>query len=80
MKEDYELLSNMDKIHTTDLGNLRIKRNLVLDTTDVVAWCKDQIIHADNIYRKGKNWYVCSVRCVITINAHSYTIITAHLK
>ena len=27
---------------------------------------------------KGKNWYVCIDGCVITVNAGSYTIITAH--
>jgi hypothetical protein len=30
------------------------------------------------IVRKGKNWYVNVDNCEITINAHSYTIITAH--
>ncbi|MCM1040463.1 MAG: DUF3781 domain-containing protein [Ruminococcus sp.] len=32
-----------------------------------------------NIYRQGKNWY-CEVEGIkITVNAHSYTIITAHI-
>ena len=31
-----------------------------------------------NIERKEKNWYAAAEDCVITINAHSYTIITAH--
>jgi hypothetical protein len=30
--------------------------------------------------RRGKNWYVSAENCVITVNAHSYTIITAHKK
>ena len=30
------------------------------------------------MYLKGKNWYVCIDGCVITVNAGSYTIITAH--
>jgi len=80
MKIDSDLLCNLDKIHITNLGNLRIKRNLGLDIADVVAWSKEQITLADKISRKGKNWYVCSEKCVITINAHSYTIITAHLN
>lgn len=74
-----ELLNHLDKLHTTELGIERIKRNLSLDTDDVVAWCKDKISSADAIIsRRGKNWYVTVDGIVITVNAHSYTIITAH--
>ena len=54
-----ELLTNLNRIHTTDLGLLRIRKNLSLDVEDVVSWCKDKIT-AENaeITRKGKNWYV----------------------
>ena len=72
------LSQNIVKIHTTELGVERIKRNLNLQTDDVVSWCKQKIEKADKIIRKGKNWYVSVDNCVITINAHSYTIITAH--
>ena len=41
--DDEILLSNLDKIHTTKMGIDRIKRNLGLDTQDVVEWCKDKI-------------------------------------
>ena len=75
---DNELMQNLDKIHTTESGILRIKRNLELETDDVVHWCKNEITKSSEIYRKGKNWYVTGKKCVITINAHSYTIITAH--
>lgn len=77
--QDLELLKYLDKLHTTELGVLRIKRNLSLDTDDVVEWCKDKIssVHAI-ITRRGKNWYVSVDDIVITVNAHSYTIITAH--
>ena len=75
-----DLLSNIEKIHTTELGIVRIKRNLGLDTDDVVSWCKQSVAQADNIYREGKNWYVSFRDCIITINAKSYTIITAHKK
>lgn len=74
-----ELLNHLDKLHTTELGIVRIKKNLLLDTNDVVAWCKDKINSAYTIItRRGKNWYVSVDDLVITINAHSYTIITAH--
>ena len=60
MNADNELLKNLDKLHTTELGVERIKRNLSLDTDDVVDWCKAKI------------------NSVITVNAYSYSIITAH--
>lgn len=76
-----ELLDNLDKVHTTELGIVRIKRNLELDTEDVVKWCRDRI-RSDKavILRKGKNLYIHIDTCVITVNAYSYTIITAHKK
>jgi hypothetical protein len=74
-----ELISNLDKIHTTKLGIERIKRNLCLDRDDVVSWCKQKIQDENSfIIRKGKNWYVNTSNCEITINASGYTIITAH--
>jgi len=33
------LIENLDKIHTTDLGKIRIKNNLKLETDDIVKWC-----------------------------------------
>ena len=75
------LLENLDKLHTTELGEMRIRRNLMLDTEDVVEWCKTCIgASQTGIVRKGKNWYIEAESCVITVNAYSYTIITAHRK
>jgi hypothetical protein len=73
-----DLTKNMDKIHTTELGMERIRRNLDLSADDVVNWCRQKIEKTDKIVRKGKNWYVDTGDSVITVNAHSYTIITAH--
>lgn len=75
---DNDLINNINKINTTELGVLRIKRNLELETSDVVKWCKNKIKKENQIYKKGKNWYVSGKGFIITINAHSYTIITAH--
>lgn len=81
MSSNLELLNNLDKLHTTELGAARIKRNLSLDTDDVVVWCKDKINSAHAIItRKGKNWYVNVDDFIITVNAHSYTVITAHMR
>ena len=75
------LLSNLDKVHTTVMGVDRIKRNLCLEVDDVVSWCKNKIENKNsNIYRQGKNWYIEIEDCKITVNAYSYTIITAHKK
>ena len=74
-----ELLLNLDKLHTTELGKERVKRNLSLETEDVVDWCKQQIADANSvIFRSGKNWYVNIKNCIIIVNTNSYTIITAH--
>ena len=78
MENKNDLLNSLDKIHTTELGIVRIKRNLDLETDDVVSWCKENIMKSNEIYRKGKNWYVLFKEFKITINAHSYSIITAH--
>lgn len=76
-----ELLSNLDKLHTTELGVERIKRNLSLDIDNVVKWCQERAKDVNAaITREGKNWYVSVDGCIITINAYSYTIITAHKK
>ena len=80
MTDGDSLLGNIDKLHTTELGAVRIGRNLGIDASDAVTFCKDRILDKNcNIYRKGKNWY-CEIDNVrITVNAHSFTIITAHM-
>ena len=80
MEDKKILLDNIDKIHTTEMGVNRIKRNLKIDTDDVVEYCKNKMMEKNNnIYKQGKNWY-CEVGNIkITINSYSYTIITAHI-
>lgn len=79
MNADNELLANLDKLHTTELGVVRIRKNLSLDTENVVDWCKVRIKSSEAVItRTGKNWYVNIDGCIITVNAYSYTIITAH--
>lgn len=74
------LLSNIDKVHTTKMGIDRIKKNLKLDTDDVVEYCKNKILDKNcNIYKQGKNWYCEIYNIKITINSYSYTIITVHI-
>ena len=80
MEDKKILLDNIDKIHTTEMGVGRIKRNLKIDTDDVVEYCKNKMLDKKcNIYKRGKNWYCEVENIIITINSHSYTIITAHI-
>ena len=40
MNVENELLKNLDRLHTTELGVVRIKKNLSLETNDVVNCVK----------------------------------------
>ena len=74
-----ELLNNLDKVHTTEMGVDRIKRNIEVDVEDIVAYCIDKIKQENAVIeRRGKNYYVSVDGIIITVNASSYTIITAH--
>ena len=62
------LIENIVRLHTTELGAER-----------PVEWCRSKILDKNAVIgRQGKNWYVSVDGCVITVNAGSYTIITAH--
>lgn len=75
---DNGLLNNIERLHTTVMGKDRITRNLGLDAADPVAWCKGFILDPRCVItRKGKNWYARREGITITVNAHSYTVITA---
>jgi hypothetical protein len=73
-----ELLANLDRLDITVLGIERFNKNLSLNISDVVDWCREKTKTADRIIRKGKNFYVYVDNVILTINASSYTIITAH--
>lgn len=79
MKND--LIENIEKLHTTPMGVDRIRRNLSLgeDVKDVVTFCRQKILDDKaEITRQGKNCYIKINGCIITVNAYSYTIITAY--
>lgn len=53
IKNDF--LVNLERLHTTELGVVRIKRNLNLENVDVVEWCKKKTVQPDStIERRGK--------------------------
>ena len=75
------LIDNIDKIHTTELGVIRIKKNLKIDVNDVVDYIKNKVLNKNAyIYKNGKNYYVEIDDIIITINSFNYCIITAHIK
>lgn len=81
MNRQNSLFENIEKLHTTKLGIERIRNNLLLQTDDVVQWCKYKMLESCAVITKqGKNYYIKVEQYVITINATSYTIITAHLS
>ena len=66
MNTDNDLLRNLNRLHTTRLGVECIKRNLSLDTDDVIDWCKIKINSANTVItRNGKNWYAHVDGCTI---------------
>lgn len=74
------LIDNLEKIHTTEMGVDRIKKNLKINVEDIVEYCKNKIVDKNcYIFKHGKNWYCEIDNIIITINSYSYTIITAHL-
>lgn len=76
-----ELLSNLDKLRITELGEQRIRKNLDLNVPSVVEWAKSRIRSPKaEITRVGKNYQALCENCRITVNASSFTIITAHRK
>ena len=74
------LKNNLHQIKTTKLGIIRIKRNLNLEVNDVVEYLKQIINLSNDISKKGKNYYISNDEIIITLNASSYAIITAHKK
>ena len=79
-KDSRTITDHSERIHTTEMGAERIRRNLGLpDHTDAAAWCRAKIQSPGaSVERRGKNWYIRIDGCEITVNASSYTIITAH--
>lgn len=76
-----DLIQNINNLHTTELGVVRIKKNLKIDVNDVVEYLKEKVLDTNSkIYKNGKNWYCEIDGIIITINSYNYSIITAHIK
>jgi general stress protein 26 len=75
------LLANLDKLHITGGGIIRIRENLKINPYDIVGWCERRIKSKKSVVtREGKNYYVVIDKYIITVHADSFTIITAHFK
>lgn len=73
-KDDFIVL---DKLHTTKLGEEHIGKNLNLsENAEPVEYLKERA--GGEISRVGKNFYFSAENVLITINAGSSTLITAH--
>lgn len=68
------------RLRTTEMGMERIRRNLGLSRdTDPVEFCRGLVTaEGCSIYRQGKNFYCEKDGVRVTVNAHSFTVITAH--
>ncbi len=75
-----ELINNIHLIHTTKLGEERIKKNLNI-TGDVINYIRKLILSKITIVtKKGKNYYIKVNNIQVTINSFNYCVITAHIK
>ena len=52
-----ELSALLENLHTTTMGEERIRRNAAPDEDDVIAWCRERITAPDAVIeRRGKNF------------------------
>ena len=80
MNECEILIKHINQLHSTELGIKRVKKNLhIYEEFDIIEWCKKLISDPHCFIKKqGKNWYATVEDYTFTINASSYTLITAH--
>ena len=73
------LLANLDKLHTTDFGKVRLQKNLLLREENPVLWAKGLIQRSETkISHKEKNFFLSDSYIVLAIHTSSYTIIIGH--
>lgn len=74
-----EFLQNIDRLHTTILGEERIRKNLgLMKCSDIVSFLKKKLVNEKfTLSSKGKNYYCVVGDICLTINRFTYTIITA---
>lgn len=69
-------MGDIEKIHTTELGLERIRRNTGIN--DPINVLKKAIINQNKMTENGKNYYIWVNDIIFTLNKSALTIITAH--
>ena len=75
MMKEY-LLTNLDKLHTTDFEEVRLQKNLLLREENPVVWAKGFIQRSETTIRPMERIFMW----LMTIIASSCVIITGHKK
>ena len=75
MMKEY-LLTNLDKLHTTDFEEVRLQKNLLLREENPVVWVKGFIQRSEITIRPMERIFMW----LMTISASSCVIITGHKK
>ena len=75
MMKEY-LLTNLDKLHTTDFEEVRLQKNLLLREENPVEWVKGFIQRSETTIRPMERIFMW----LMTISASSCVIITGHKK
>lgn len=75
MMKEY-LLTNLDKLHTTDFEEVRLQKNLLLREENPVVWVKGFIQRSETTIRPMERIFMW----LMTISASSCVIITGHKK
>ncbi|HBB05501.1 MAG TPA: conjugal transfer protein [Firmicutes bacterium] len=79
MDEKGILLANIERIHATERGEERLIQNLKLANRNPIRYVKDVLRNPkSHVYKKGKNFYCEYNHVRLTINASTFTMITAH--
>lgn len=73
-----EFLANLNKLHLSYEGFMRITKSLNLSDNLVIDYCRNKIKDQNcNIYRVGSKWY-CEIDDIkIIVNVYSYEILSA---
>lgn len=73
------LLANLDKLHTTDFGKVRLQKNLLLREENPVLWAKGFIQRSETKISHKKRTSMCLIIILCWPSIHlSYTIIIGH--
>lgn len=75
MMKEY-LLTNLDKLHTTDFEEVRLQKNLLLREENPVVWVKGFIQRSKTTIRPMERFFMW----LMTISASSCVIITGYKK